>query len=109
TPVYQLGVGKQQLLEIAKALSKDVRLLILDEPTAALNDEDSAHLLDLLRKLKKEGITSIMISHKLNEIQSIADRTTIIRDGKTIETMDMSEPDATQDRMIRGMVGRDLS
>jgi putative multiple sugar transport system ATP-binding protein len=108
TPVGQLGVGKQQLVEIAKALSKDVRLLILDEPTAALNDNDSAHLLDLLRALKDRGITSIMISHKLNEIVSIADRTTVIRDGRTVETMDMSDPDATQDRIIRGMVGRDI-
>ncbi len=89
TPVSQLGVGKQQLIEIAKALSKEVRLLILDEPTAALNDEDSAHLLALLRELKGRGITSIMISHKLNEIANIADRTTILRDGKTIETIDM--------------------
>jgi putative multiple sugar transport system ATP-binding protein len=108
TPVGQLGVGKQQLVEIAKALSKDVRLLILDEPTAALNDNDSAHLLDLLRRLKDRGITSIMISHKLNEIVSIADRTTVIRDGRTVETMDMRDPDATQDRIIRGMVGRPL-
>jgi putative multiple sugar transport system ATP-binding protein len=108
TPVSQLGVGKQQLVEIAKALSKDVRLLILDEPTAALNDTDSAHLLDLLRTLKERGITSIMISHKLNEIVSIADRTTVIRDGRTVETMDMRDPDATQDRIIRGMVGRDI-
>jgi putative multiple sugar transport system ATP-binding protein len=108
TPVGELGVGKQQLVEIAKALSKDVRLLILDEPTAALNDNDSAHLLGLLRTLRERGITSIMISHKLNEIVSIADRTTVIRDGRTVETMDMSEPTATQDRIIRGMVGRDL-
>src|ERR671921_2271837 len=108
TPVGQLGVGKQQLVEIAKALSKDVRLLILDEPTAALNDNDSAHLLDLLRALKERGITSIMISHKLNEIISIADRTTVIRDGRTVETMDMSDPESTQDRIIRGMVGRPL-
>ena len=108
TPVSQLGVGKQQLIEIAKALSKEVKLLILDEPTAALNDADSDHLLDLLRQLKQRGITSIMISHKLNEIAKIADRTTIIRDGKTIETLDMSEKDSTQNRMIRGMVGRDL-
>ena len=108
TPVSQLGVGKQQLVEIAKALSKQVKLLILDEPTAALNDTDSEHLLDLLRHLKGQGITSIMISHKLNEIEHIADRTTIIRDGRTIETIDMSEPGSTQDRIIRGMVGRDL-
>jgi putative multiple sugar transport system ATP-binding protein len=108
TPVSQLGVGKQQLIEIAKALSKEVRLLILDEPTAALNDEDSAHLLGLLRELKSRGITSIMISHKLNELANVADRTTILRDGKTIETIDMRAKDATQDRLIRGMVGRDL-
>lgn len=108
TPVGFLGVGKQQLIEIAKALSKDVKLLILDEPTAALNDSDSEHLLDLLRGLKEQGITSIMISHKLNEIAEIADRTTIIRDGRTIETLDMSDPTATQDRIIKGMVGRDL-
>ncbi len=108
TPVSQLGVGKQQLIEIAKALSKDVKLLILDEPTAALNDTDSEHLLDLIRQLKADGITSIVISHKLNEIAAIADNTTIIRDGRTIETMDMSDPTATQERMIRGMVGRDL-
>ena len=108
TPVGQLGVGKQQLVEIAKALSKDVHLLILDEPTAALNDTDSAHLLSLLRLLRDRGITCIMVSHKLNEIVSIADRTTVIRDGRTVETMDMSEPDATQQRIIRGMVGRDL-
>ena len=108
TPVSQLGVGKQQLIEIAKALSKEVKLLILDEPTAALNDTDSEHLLGLLRMLKAQGITCIMISHKLNEIAEIADRTTIIRDGKTIETLDMLDDSSTQDRMIRSMVGRDL-
>ena len=108
TPVSQLGVGKQQLIEIAKALSKEVRLLILDEPTAALNDEDSAHLLGLLRELKSRGMTSIMITHKLNEIANVADRTTILRDGKTIETIDMRDKASTQDRIIRGMVGRDL-
>ncbi|ANC31040.1 multiple monosaccharide ABC transporter ATP-binding protein [Isoptericola dokdonensis] len=108
TPIGTLGVGKQQLIEIAKALSKEVRLLILDEPTAALNDTDSEHLLELLRALRDEGITCIIISHKLNEIEEIADRTTIIRDGQTIETIDMSEATSTQDRIIRGMVGRDL-
>ncbi|MDN4475911.1 sugar ABC transporter ATP-binding protein [Demequina sp. SYSU T00192] len=109
TPVNQLGVGKQQLIEIAKALSKDVRLLILDEPTSALNDDDSEHLLGLLRSLKERGITSIMISHKLNEIQEICDRTTIIRDGHTIETIDVAGKEGIQDRIIRGMVGRDLT
>ena len=106
TPVGQLGVGKQQLIEIAKALSKRVKLLILDEPTAALNDSDSEHLLSLLRSLQGQGITSIMISHKLNEITAIADSTTIIRDGRTIETLAATE--ITQERIIKGMVGRDL-
>ncbi|WP_432495636.1 multiple monosaccharide ABC transporter ATP-binding protein [Kineococcus auxinigenes] len=108
TPIGQLGVGKQQLVEIAKALSKDVKLLILDEPTAALNDNDSEHLLGLLRQLRNEGMTSIMISHKLNEIESISDAVTIIRDGQTIETLDMRADAVTEDRIIRGMVGRDL-
>ena len=86
TRVADLGVGHQQLVEIAKALSKDVRLLILDEPTAALNDEDSAHLLDLVRGLRERGISMVMISHKLGEVSRIADRATIIRDGCTIRT-----------------------
>ena len=107
TRITEIGVGKQQLVEIAKALSKKVKLLILDEPTAALNDTDSAHLLSLLRHLKEQGITSIMISHKLNEIIAIADSTTIIRDGMTIETVQKG-PDMTQDRIIKGMVGRSL-
>jgi putative multiple sugar transport system ATP-binding protein len=108
TPVGQLGVGKQQLVEIAKAISKRVKLLILDEPTAALNDQDSAHLLNLLRHLQGEQITSIMITHKLNEIAAIADSTTILRDGKTIETLDMRTDDVREGRLIKGMVGRDL-
>ena len=106
TAIADLGVGKQQLVEIAKALSKQVRLLILDEPTAALNDDDSAHLLDLLRELRDQGITCVIISHKLNEVMAIADRITIIRDGRTVETMDAAQ--ATEDRIISGMVGRDL-
>ena len=108
TPVGQLGVGKQQLVEIAKALSKDVRLLILDEPTAALNDNDSAHLLDLMRRLRERGITSIMISHKLGEITAVSDNVTVIRDGKTVETLSLHAGEVTQERIIRGMVGRDL-
>jgi putative multiple sugar transport system ATP-binding protein len=108
TRSMDIGVGKQQLVEIAKALSKQVRLLILDEPTASLNDEDSAHLLDLLRGLREEGITSVIISHKLNEIQAIADSTTILRDGRTIETLDMRGDQVTEERIIAGMVGRDL-
>lgn len=108
TPVGQLGVGKQQLVEIAKALSKDVRLLILDEPTAALNDNDSAHLLDLMRRLRERGITSIMISHKLGEITAVSDNVTVIRDGRTVETLSLHAGEVTQERIIRGMVGRDL-
>ena len=109
TKIMDIGVGKQQLVEIAKALSKRVKLLILDEPTAALNDEDSAHLLDLLRHLKGQGITSIIISHKLNEIASIADTTTIIRDGKTIESLNMHKDKVDQERIIKGMVGREMA
>ena len=106
TRIMDIGVGKQQLVEIAKALSKEVKLLILDEPTAALNDEDSDHLLDLILHLKGQGITSIIISHKLNEIKKIADSVTVIRDGRTIETI--AKSDVTEDRIIKDMVGRDL-
>lgn len=106
TRILDIGVGKQQLVEIAKALSKEVKLLILDEPTAALNDADSDHLLDLISHLKEQGITSIIISHKLNEIKKIADSVTVIRDGKTIETI--RRADVSEDRIIKGMVGRDL-
>ncbi len=112
TPVGYLGVGKQQLVEIAKALSKNVRLLILDEPTAALNDDDSEHLLGLIRGLQEEGVTSIIISHKLGEVAAVADSTTVIRDGSTIETIDMQVPEAERPRLIprliKGMVGRDI-
>ncbi|MBO1333042.1 multiple monosaccharide ABC transporter ATP-binding protein [Streptomyces sp. VRA16 Mangrove soil] len=108
TAVADIGVGKQQLVEIAKALSKEVKLLILDEPTAALNDEDSDKLLDLILELKNQGITSIIISHKLNEIRKVADSVTIIRDGHTVETLDVKAPETTEDRIISGMVGRDL-
>jgi putative multiple sugar transport system ATP-binding protein len=108
TRVADIGVGKQQLVEIAKALSKKVKLLILDEPTAALNDEDSAKLLVLMKELKEQGITSIIISHKLGEIAEVADSVTVIRDGRTIETLDVRDGDTTEDRIIRGMVGRDL-
>ena len=108
TQVKHLGVGKQQLVEIAKALSKEVKLLILDEPTAALNDDDSQHLLALLKGLQGKGITSIMISHKLNEIEQVADEITILRDGRTIETLQVAADKVDEDRIIRGMVGRDL-
>ncbi|WP_026551529.1 multiple monosaccharide ABC transporter ATP-binding protein [Arthrobacter sp. H20] len=108
TAVKDIGVGKQQLVEIAKALSKSVKLLILDEPTAALNESDSQHLLDLMAGLRSKGITCIMISHKLNEIEQIADSITIIRDGKTIETLHVKNDGVDEDRIIRGMVGRSL-
>lgn len=108
TQIKHLGVGKQQLVEIAKAIAKDVKLIILDEPTAALNEDDSQHLLDLILSLKGKGITSIIISHKLNEIEQIADEITIIRDGRTIETLDLRAGGVDEDRIIRGMVGRSL-
>ena len=108
TPIKNLGVGQQQLVEIAKALSKDVKLLILDEPTSALNEEDSQNLLTILRQLKAQGLTSIMISHKLNEIAAIADSITIIRDGRTIESLHVTAGNVNEDRIIRGMVGRAL-
>ncbi|QDZ00427.1 sugar ABC transporter ATP-binding protein [Nitratireductor mangrovi] len=109
TLVDNLGVGKQQLVEIAKALSKDVRLLILDEPTAALSESDSQALLDLLLELKAQGVTSIIISHKLNEVRRIADRVTVIRDGTTISTLDARTDPITEDRIVRDMVGRDMA
>ncbi len=107
--IKNIGVGKQQLVEIAKALSKNCELLILDEPTAALNDEDSDHLLELLQTLNKEhGMTCIMISHKLHEVIKIANSITVLRDGKTIETLDNTEP-VSEGRIIKGMVGRELT
>jgi putative multiple sugar transport system ATP-binding protein len=115
TKILDIGVGKQQLVEIAKALSKRVRLLILDEPTAALNDADSEHLLGLIRQLRDQGITSIIISHKLNEIAAIADTTTVIRDGRTVATFGMhgagspGGKSVSEDDIIRAMVGRDLA
>jgi putative multiple sugar transport system ATP-binding protein len=108
-PINTLGVGKQQLVEIAKALAKKVDLLILDEPTAALNDEESKQLLNIMLELKKQGITCIIISHKLNEIKYISDSITVIRDGKTIETLEEGKDEITEDRIIKGMVGRELT
>ncbi|WNS80588.1 sugar ABC transporter ATP-binding protein [Domibacillus sp. DTU_2020_1001157_1_SI_ALB_TIR_016] len=109
TKVEDIGVGKQQLVEIAKALAKDVKLLILDEPTASLNENDSENLLNLLLEFKGHGMSAIMISHKLNEIERVADSMTIIRDGQSIETLDMKRDNVNQDRIIKGMVGRDLT
>jgi putative multiple sugar transport system ATP-binding protein len=108
TLVTNLGVGKQQLVEIAKALSKKVKLLILDEPTASLNEKDSDALLNLLLRFKEQGISSILISHKLNEISKVADSITVLRDGGTVETLDCQVEEVSEDRIIRGMVGRTM-
>ena len=108
-PINTLGVGKQQLIEIAKAMAKKVELLILDEPTAALNDEESKKLLDIMLQLKEQGVTCIIISHKLNEIEYVSDAVTIIRDGKTIETLVKGVDDYSEDRVIKAMVGREMT
>jgi putative multiple sugar transport system ATP-binding protein len=109
TLITNMGVGKQQLVEIAKALAKKVKLLILDEPTASLNENDSEKLLALLLQFKARGIASILISHKLSEVSKVADSITILRDGATIETLDTHNDVITEDRIIRGMVGRDIT
>ena len=109
TLIKDIGTGKQQLVEIAKALAKNVKLLILDEPTSSLNEADSRMLLDLLKEFQKNGLTSIIISHKLNEVAYVADRITVVRDGATIETIDNADHTVDEDRIIRGMVGRELS
>lgn len=109
TRIDSLGVGKQQLVEIAKALSKKVKLLILDEPTSSLQENDSQKLLDLLIEFKQQGITSILISHKLNEISRVADCITVIRDGATVSTLDCHHQDISEEKIIRDMVGRDMA
>ena len=109
TLIKDIGTGKQQLVEIAKALAKNVRLLILDEPTSSLNEEDSKMLLNLLLEFKKQGLTSIIISHKINEVAYVADKITILRDGATIETIDNAQRNINEDRIIKGMVGRELT
>ena len=109
TLVTDLGIGKQQLVEIAKALSKRVRLLILDEPTASLNETDSAALLDRLIAFRDEGIASILISHKLNEVARVADRITVLRDGLTVDSLDCRTEPVEEQRIIRSMVNRDLA
>ncbi|MBN2619314.1 MAG: sugar ABC transporter ATP-binding protein [Spirochaetales bacterium] len=109
TIVSKMGVGKQQLVEIARALSKNVELLILDEPTSSLNDVESEQLLQLILELKKEGITCIMISHKLNEVMEVADSITILRDGQTICSYDCHNENITEEIIIQGMVGRDMT
>lgn len=108
TLIKDIGVGKQQLVEIAKALSKNVELLILDEPTSSLNEQESRALLDLLLEFKSQGMTCIIISHKLNEVSYVSDKITVIRDGKTIETLVKGVDEISEDRIIKGMVGRQL-
>ena len=109
TKISRLGVGKQQLVEIAKALSKDVELLILDEPTSSLNENDSQALLQLLREFRDQGIACVLISHKLKEVEAVADTITVLRDGAVIESLDARSEQVTEDRIIRGMVGRDMT
>ena len=109
TLIKDIGTGKQQLVEIAKALAKHARLLILDEPTSSLNETDSRALLDLMKKLKSEGMTMIIISHKLNEVSYVADKITVVRDGSTIETLDATVDDISETRIIKGMVGREIT
>ncbi|MDR2900758.1 MAG: ATP-binding cassette domain-containing protein, partial [Treponema sp.] len=109
TIVSKLGVGKQQLIEIARALSKKIDLLILDEPTSSLNDEESEKLLDLILELKKQGLTCVMISHKLNEVLKVADSVTILRDGTSISSYDVKRDNLTETTIIKDMVGRDLT
>ncbi len=107
--VKEIGTGKQQLVEIAKALAKNAKLLILDEPTSSLNEEDSKALLDLMLGFKEQGMTMIIITHKLNEVSYVADKITVVRDGSTIETIDNANHDIDEDRIIRGMVGREIT
>jgi len=109
TIVSKMGVGKQQLVEIARALSKKTELLILDEPTSSLNDDESEKLLNLLAEFKKQGLTLVMISHKLNEVLKIADTVTVLRDGKSISTYDVKQDNLKEEMLIKDMVGRILT
>ena len=107
--IKDIGTGKQQLVEIAKALAKHAKLLILDEPTSSLNETDSKALLDLMLEFKKQGMTMIIITHKLNEVVYVADKITVVRDGSTVETMDCHTMQIDEDRIIKGMVGREIT
>lgn len=108
TKIKHLGIGKQQLVEIAKALSRDAKLLVLDEPTSALNESDSENLLNLLLKLKEEGVTSILISHKLQEVISVADKVTVLRDGQSVITLEANNGEINENILIKHMVGRSI-
>ncbi len=103
-PVKELGIGQQQMIEIAKALSKKAEILVLDEPTAALTESDTARLLNFLKQLKSQGVSCVYISHRLEEVRQIADRVTVLRDGKSVITKPLGE--LTQDQIISHMVGR---
>ena len=107
--IKDIGTGKQQLVEIAKALAKNAKLLILDEPTSSLNETDSRALLDLMLEFKKQGMTMIIITHKLNEVVYVADKITVVRDGSTVETLDCHTQEINEDRIIKGMVGREIT
>ena len=107
-PVKRLNTGNQQLVEIAKALSKNCKLIIFDEPTSSLNEDDSQNLLNIMRELKEQGITCIMISHKLREVTAIADTITVLRDGSTICSLDAKTDDISEANIIRNMVGRSI-
>lgn len=106
TPVEKLGTGQQQLVEVVKALAKESSVLILDEPTAALSDAETEILLRILKDLRKSGLSCIYISHRLEEVFELADRITVLRDGRTVGTLYRS--DATRDEVIRRMVGREI-
>jgi putative multiple sugar transport system ATP-binding protein len=108
TKIKDLGVGHRQLVEIAKALSQDVKILILDEPTAALNEADSENLLNLLQELKSQGVTCILISHKLKEIVAVADTITVLRDGRVVTSLNAKERKVTEQEIIKHMVGREI-
>jgi putative multiple sugar transport system ATP-binding protein len=106
--VKDLGVGKRQLIEIAKALSRNVTILVLDEPTAALNEDDCDNLLEIIRGLKAQGVTCVMISHKLKEVIKIADTVTVLRDGQTVCTLDAHKGEVSEPVLIKHMVGREI-
>jgi D-xylose transport system ATP-binding protein len=105
--VGRLGIGQQQLVEIAKALSKNARILVLDEPTAALTEAEVETLFSILRKLKDRGVAMVYISHKLDEVFRLSDRITVLRDGRTVGTHNASE--LTRKRVIELMVGREVN
>ena len=109
TLITNLGVGQQQLIEIAKALSKEVKLLILDEPTSSLNEKDSDALLELLLEFKRQGMSAILISHKLNEVVKVADKITVLRDGQTVSTLECDKTEAMENKIIQDMVGREIT